>query len=233
LTTKASLLSEIRTMLGSAVIPDLTSASAVSDIFEAYILSILLQAAEKEGATISYEDVSGNVPTTFVFRTSPAHIYSTTHPYTHAVIRFKREEGVAPLEAHIGVRVAGKSNVLHECDIAVIDRLEAINCRRSSVSPRYTKLLLAVECKYYSGNLGIDLARSFLGLNTDLPTKDSYFVTNTSSDTVGQLIAHHNQSRRIQWEPNIVPISTKDVERLRGVFQGTFMHYKARSINRK
>lgn len=71
MTIKTDLLTEIRTTLGTSITPSLSSASAVSDIFEAYVLSLVIQAAEAEDAIISYQDVFGNVPTNFVFRTSP------------------------------------------------------------------------------------------------------------------------------------------------------------------
>ena len=104
----ASLLTQIRAALGPAINPSLTVASAGSDIVEAYVLSVILAAAEKEGATIGFRNVDGSIPVTFTFRTSHGHIWWDTQPYMHAELKFKD----APLlEAHMGVYVTGKSGL--------------------------------------------------------------------------------------------------------------------------
>ena len=73
--SNVDLLNEISLQLGHAINSSLTATSDSSDLFEAYLLSLVLRAAEREGAGISYEDVHGNSsPTTFVFRTSPGQI---------------------------------------------------------------------------------------------------------------------------------------------------------------
>src|SRR5947209_1629753 len=97
---RAALLSEIRTAIGSALNPNLTAASAGSDLFEAYVFGLVLTAARQEGATIRFENVDGSSSQTFTFRTSPGHLFWDNRPYTHAVIEFlNRPE----LEAHLGV----------------------------------------------------------------------------------------------------------------------------------
>jgi hypothetical protein len=90
------LLTQIQQAIGPALSPSLTSASAGSDIFEAYILSIILDAAEAEGATITFCNVDASFPEVFTFRTNPGHIWSTAQQYTHAEIQFV---GVPLLEA--------------------------------------------------------------------------------------------------------------------------------------
>lgn len=221
MTIADDLLDEIATTLGAAISSSLTSASDTSDIFEAYVFSLVLEAAQTEGASITYRDVFGNTPTDFVFRTSPGYIYSTNKKYTHAVILFPNK---APLEAHIGVRVVGKSDVLHECDVAVIQQLEAETCRLHQVPPRSSKVLIAVECKFYSTPLQLHLARAFIGLTTDLSAENPIFVSNNSSDSLEKLLT----GRGRDWEHNLVPSSSVEVMRLRHKFQGAFQKYKAR-----
>ncbi len=93
------LLDAIQMALGALVTPSLTSNSAISDLFEAYILGIILDAAIAEGASIEYRDVQGQVTSQFVFRSSPGYIFSDERLYTHAVIDFP----TCPLlEAHMG-----------------------------------------------------------------------------------------------------------------------------------
>jgi len=215
------LLSDIRAALGGAIAPSFTTYSSVSDIYEGYVFALILQAARTEGATISFRDIFGNTPATFVFRTSPGHLFSTAQPYTHALIEFA---GKPPLEAHLGVRVFGISKVLHECDVAVLTRDEAEMCRRLRVSPRYSKVVIAVECKFYASDIPLHLARSFMGLSRDLASGNRYFVVNTTSASAVKMLGHHHKHG---WEHQIVPSSTVSVERLRNSFQNSFKNYKA------
>jgi hypothetical protein len=221
MTIEDDLLNQIAGTFGSAISSNLTTTSDSSDIFEAYVFSLALEAAQTEGATITYRDVLGRVPTDFVFRTSPGYIFSTTHNYTHAVILFANK---APLEAHVGVRVVGKSGVLHECDVAVIEQIEAETCRRRQVPPRSSKVLIAVECKFYSTPLQLHLARAFIGLTVDLSATKPIFVTNSSSDSLEKLLTGRDRD----WEHNLVPSFPVEVMRLRHKFQDAFQKYKAR-----
>lgn len=217
---ETDLLTPIQAILGPSLSPSLSTASATSDIFEAYAFTLVVEAARTEGASISYRDVFGRIPTTFVFRTSPGYIFSTIHPYTHAVIMFPNKP---PLEAHVGVRVVGKSKVLHECDVAVIEQAEAETCRQRQVPPRSSQVLIAVECKFYSTPLQLHLARAFIGLTSDLSANKSFFVTNSSSNSLEKLLS----GRRKDWEHNLVPDSAVEVMRLRHKFQHAFQHFKA------
>lgn len=220
MTVATDLLNQIQATFGSAISPSLTTFSDTSDIFEGYVFSLVIEAARTEGGVISFRDVNGNYPSVFIFRTSPGYIFSRNQPYTHAVISFVNKP---PLEAHIGVRVLGISGVLHECDVAVIQQIEAETCRQKQVAPRSSKLLIAVECKFYSTPLQLYLARAFIGLTTDLSAKKPVFVTNSYSDSVEKLLSGH----RIDWEHKLAPNAGVKIARLRNLFQGAFQHYKA------
>jgi len=108
-------------------------------------------------------------------------LYSAAQPYTHAAIDFR---GCPPLEAHIGVRVQGKSGILHECDVLVLPVAEAELSRANEVAPRGTRSLIAIECKYYTGYLSLQLARGFHGLHADLGVKNPYFIANLQAQRV-------------------------------------------------
>ncbi len=220
MTINKVLLNEIQSILGSSISPSLSAASAGSDLFEGFVFCLAIQAAKTEGAAVYYSDVSGNIPKSFVFRTSPGYIYSQMHQYTHAVIIFPDK---LPLETHIGVRVVGKSGVLHECDVAIIEQAEAEMCRQRKVPPRSSKVFVAMECKFYSTTLKLDLARSFIGLLSDISPKESVFVTNSSSSSVEKLLS----ARKKKWEHNVIPSSTNEVSRLQHLFQDAFKNYKA------
>lgn len=216
----AQLLQDIKVTLGSTISPSLNSASDVSDVFEAYVFSLVLEAAKAEQASITFRDVHGNSPSIFVFRTSPGYIFSTNKPYTHAIITFS---GKPPLEAHLGVRVVGKSGVLHECDVAVLDQIEAETCRQRRVPPRSFRLVIAVECKFYSTPLQLHLAREFIGLTSDLSSDKSLFVTNSASESLERLLT----ARRKEWEHNLEPNASNEVMRLRYKFQNAYQIYKS------
>lgn len=214
------LLSDVQAALGTAVSPALTSESAVSDLFEAYILTLLIRAARAEGATVTYFDAAGAPAQSFVFRTSPGYIWSTTQQYTYALLQFQGKEA---LEAHVGVRVAGKSGVLHEFDVCAIRQSEAELARQNRVQPRSSKVVIGVECKFYTTSLTLGLARAFIGLGSDVSTRNTVFVTNTESESVERLLTARGQ----QWAHRAVPASAIDVERLRNEFQSAFKYFKA------
>jgi hypothetical protein len=214
------LLTEIRSAL-APLPPSLTNSSRGSDLFEAYLLTLIVEAARSEGGSVTYETVNGATPTQFFFRTSPGHIYSRLHPYTHAVIDFGTRP---PLEAHLGILVAGRSNVLHECDVAVLDRTEAQECRRNRTEPRSRTLAISAEAKFYTTALGLDLARSFVGLISDLSTSFPCFVANTTSVSAMRLLA---ASKNRHWY-DLVMVGQASTDNLRSFFATAFHRYKAR-----
>lgn len=219
--SKQQLINKIQTTLGTQVSPQITLASSTDDIFEAYVWALVIDAARKEGASVAYRDMNNPGVTSLLFRTSPGAIYSTANLYTYARLKFG---GCPALETHLGIYVSGKSGVSHECDVAVIYESEADTCRQSQVHPRSTKLILSVECKFYSTNLRIDLARSFLGLTEEIHQRDRFFVSNASSNSVAKMLTSHDR----KWETKVSPLNPRLQQRLRGNFETAFKHYKAR-----
>ena len=217
-----SLVQEIGNILGTAPPYMAGSAASACDDFEVYIFALAIDAARREGAQIRYLNRNGLPTQTLIFRTSPGAIYSSTNGYAHTQIQFP---GCPALEAHVGILVAGKSSVVHECDVVVLHKAEADTCRREQVHPRHSKVILAVECKFYSTNLGIDLARSFLGLTEEIQHSDRYFVANTSSKSVEKMLSQHDRV----WETQVIPGNDKNQLRLRALFENTFKHFKALS----
>ncbi len=173
--------------------------------------------------------MSSTPPTSCRFRTSPGYITSSD-PYTYAIITFPGKRKPA-LEAHVGVYVAGRSKVKHECDVALLSSAEVESCRQyhSSSSrvalPRASKAVLAVECKYYDTDIQTDTARSFIGLVSDLGVKNALFVTNKASNSPAKLLI--SQGKRLSWQPRIYPNPSddNDVNRLRGLFKDAFKNY--------
>lgn len=213
------LIAEIEAVLGN-VAPNITTATALCDTFEVYVFSIVIDAADRAGASIEYRNITAPFNGVFTFRTGPGNIYSTAHPYTHARIQFPNCD---LLEAHVGIYASGVSGVRHECDVAVLSYFEAENCRRQQVHPRCSELLISGECKFYSSNLNVDLGRSFLGLVKEIHQRNRFFVTNSGAASLERLLAHHN----IRWQRQIVPASADLVNRLRASFEEVFQNYQA------
>jgi hypothetical protein len=203
------------------MVPNLTVASAGSDLFEGFILSLVLRAAAAESALITFENVDASVTNDFTFRTSPGHIWWDSRPFTHAIIRFANKPS---LEAHTGIYIAGTSGVTHEADVVVLQRDEAETCRQRHAAPRYSKVILASECKFYSTTPGLHLGRGFLGLCSDLSGRDCFFVTNTVAPSVERLLSH----KKKKWDHRIVPGCPNDVTRLQNVFQDIFKVFNAK-----
>jgi len=221
---KKNLLAEIVAGLGPAVPPSLTTQSAVSDLYEGYLFCVVLEAARNEGARVTLKSANGTPPNPFIFRTSPGYLGSQQHNYGFAEIAFR---DCPVLEAHVSVRVAGHSNVLHECDVSVIDKGEADVCRRIGMrlAPRSARVLIAIEAKFYTTDLPLHLGRAFLGLVRDFSVDKTFFVFNGTATSVSRLLAHKKQN----WEHQIEPARVTDVARLRNGIQSAFKDFVART----
>lgn len=199
---------------------NLSSSAAGEDLYEAYIWSLVLEAARNEGASVVFRDRHGSVPSSFWFRTSPSGISSNAHNYCHAEIHFPN---CPVLEAHVGIYVAGRSQVAHECDVAVLHKNEADTCRAENVHPRSGKIVLTVECKYYlNSNIGINLGRSFLGLLHDIYNGDRFFVGTRQSNSVSKLFGKHKK----EYELGLSPLEPRLEARLRGAFETVFRDFR-------
>jgi hypothetical protein len=216
--TTSLLLSELKAILTDARSYGYDTKSQSSDVFEGYIWALILKAAREKGADIYYETVRHVATNNLLFRTAPGNIFSTTRPYTHAVIRFA---GKPELELHVGIKVTGTSGVLHECDVAVLYREEAISCRSNEVHPRSSALIIAVECKYYASTLPLDLGRSFLGLAGEIHRQGRYFVTNSQSSSIVSLLNHH----KLEWDVRVLPDKEEAGDLLES-FRRLFRNYK-------
>jgi hypothetical protein len=221
MTLNSSLLQKIQNILSRAVIPNLTSNSSGDDLYEAYVWSIVIEAAKNKGATVEFKDVNGNaVASDYYFRTSPSELWWSSRDYCHAEIDFPN---CPILEAHTGVYVAGKSDVRHECDVAVLHKTEADICRSNHVLPRPSKVLLAVECKYYvNSNPGLGLARGFLGLREEIQRENRFFIATSHSKSVEKLLSKHTRD----YELKFTPVIPHNIDVIRGVFEAVFAKFK-------
>lgn len=212
------LISALASAVGDRAI-SYNSASAAWDVYEGYAFALVVRAAVAADGLIRYEDRFGNEANSLLFRTSPGMLYSRAHRYTHAVIDFP---GCPMLEAHVGVRVQGKSGVLHECDVLVLPAAEATLSRDNEVAPRGTQSLIAIECKYYAGHLSLGLARGFHGLHADLGVKNPYFIANLAAPRIQKYLTYHKRN----WESGVIPRSRRSVY-FEGQLREAFKRYQS------
>lgn len=198
---KDDLLAEIESILapgGASII----SASDLDDLYEAYVMTAVIQAALAEQWTVQLEDIDESPVTTALFRRSPGNIYFSAggQKFTHFVLT---KAAVPALEGHIGIKVTGKSDVEHECDVALLPQDMAMFCRANRVHPRSSRLLFAAECKYYIGNITLGLGRAFVGLATEMSSQygECHFVVNTSSTSVMKMLARQKRRRHENVRP--------------------------------
>lgn len=158
-----------------------------SDLYEASLLVLALEAARSAGGTVLLTQ-DGNTPAAALrFRRAPGNLW--LGDFTYALVSFPGLQ--KQLEIHLGVYVLGSSRVAHECDVAVIDHLEAERSRRGAVHPRHSRGLIAsIEAKNYSTSPGIGIGRAFLGLSMELGQKRCSLVfPSKSSSNLAALIA--------------------------------------------
>lgn len=216
--TEDELIDAISDSVGALVNVGAITASADNDRFEAYVWSIVVRAAVAENAAVTYRDPNKYVVNDLLFRTSPGSISSKKPLYTHALIQFA---GKPELEAHIGIRIQGKSRVPHECDVVVLPASDADTCRLTNTHPRHSSIVIAAECKYYYSDLPFRLAREFLGLCKEMRAVDCYFAVNTSKESVEKVLAYY----RCHCETLVLP-SASGSETLLHAFRRAFRDFK-------
>lgn len=139
-------------------------AATESDLYEASLLAVAVQAARDAGGSVLLTNDGMSRASELRFRRSPGNLWAGN--FTCAVVSFPRTG--KQLELHLGVYVGGASGVAHECDVALLDQVEADRSRAGNVHPRRRGLVASVEAKHYVSSPGIDVGRGFLGLSSEL-----------------------------------------------------------------
>lgn len=204
-----SLLTDIEAALGTAVALGYAKKAKQHDLYEAYALTLLLEAADNTGWSWMLQDGWGNQITSPVFRMGPGRL--TSSGFTFARLS---KAGKQPLEAHLGVKVAGTALVrksaatpsgrlLHEFDLLVLEASNADTCRAANVDPDYSMVVIHGEMKYYQGNLSLPLGRASVGMSIECVLDGrSVLVTNRLGLTVQDLVEHHRICFRFRVKPS-------------------------------
>ncbi|MEZ4711087.1 MAG: hypothetical protein R3A44_28070 [Caldilineaceae bacterium] len=171
-------------------------------LFELYIFKLVLEAAQNHNAHIAYKDGNGSRHSVPTFGIGPHTIYN--RKYIHAELQYGSRR---ILEVHIGAQFKGKSDVEHECDVAVLRKGTANLCRKRNQAPKYSQLILSAECKFYTANIGLGMSREFVGLTTDLtaPRKHNFYVVSSTIVASGkQLLNHHSKMAQDEVVPSFL-----------------------------
>jgi hypothetical protein len=161
--TRRELVAAVEEGLG-ALADFYHDAATESDLYEAALLTIAVDAAEDAGGRCLITNDGRTRSTRLTFRRAPGSLWRGDFTYIAATF----PSTPLSLEIHLGVYVIGASKVLHECDIAILDQEDAERSRQGQVHPRRTRLIASVEAKNYSASPGIGVGRSFIGLSTEL-----------------------------------------------------------------
>lgn len=205
----SSLLPAVQGMFSAASSLGYNNKGAAHDIYEGYVLTLLLKAADNQLWKWQLRDGTGKLTSDVLFRLGPGRLPSGN--FTHVLLT---KPGKADLEAHIGVKVVGKApylktkkkktaSVVHEFDMLVLESAVANLCRRLGGDPNHRNVVMHAEAKYYGGNLPLPLGRAVVGLaaECDLSGK-SVLVTNQNGPTVEDLIAYYGVDFRFFVTPN-------------------------------
>lgn len=159
--------------------------------YEAYVLSLCCEAVRIQGGQATIMGInSGANPSPIVFRGGPGSMSSTNQNFCYADCRLRNKS----FEIHADIEYVGQSGATHEIDVSIYDAQAAQNVRTTGRSPRTNKsLIAAIECKFYTAQPGVDLARTFVGLATDcVSNKFKAFVSNRSSSGIERFLSKTN-----------------------------------------
>lgn len=187
----------------------------VRSLYNLYVFTLVLEAAESEGAEITYWDRKGQIELPPQFRTGPHGIHEDNYIYAQAYFSSRRY-----LEVHINTRITGKSKIEYECAIAVLRRKSARAGRVREKSPSRRNLLFAIECEFHPESIQLNTAQALLGLIDDLTTspkgRNLYVVNSSIVDAVMQFLDRHD----VKYHHRLIPgNASRLVEDIKEIFR--------------
>ena len=150
----SSLLTDVEVALKIGANLGYASKAKQHDLYEAYVLTLLLRAARAKGWVLELRDGWGHPVTSALFRLGPGRLPSRSYTVAHM-----SRAGEPDLEVHLGVKVSGRTPVgvspptaslrlLHEFDLLVLPATIAVACRAGNTDPDYSAVVLHAEMKY-------------------------------------------------------------------------------------
>lgn len=183
----SDLIAEIRANVASSVGTLGLPQQTLAVLYEASIWSLVWDAADTLGATCELRSATHGAAQ-IVLRAGPCEIWTATAAFTHLRIT----HGSSVVQAHQGIYLNGVSGAYHQADLAILPDSECDVSLAKRRRPRASKLVFGSEAKCYGPPLGIDIARSFLGLRRDFSSRVA-LVTCALPRTDQKLIAKHTR----------------------------------------
>lgn len=178
--------------------PVFLSKAGPDRLFEAYVLSCLLQALKKIGADCQVYSGTGAPSLTLNLKRAPGQIYGNAADFGFIMVRY----GTEFYELHTDLRVAGNSKILHELDICILEHPHADTCRTQRVDPNGSKVRLLCECKCYGKALPLRIGREFLGLCSEFHAEIRTIASNSGSASILSLLRSHRRVTQFSLSPS-------------------------------
>lgn len=186
-TTAADLENELKALLGASAKfwPQPADNPRTDDYYEAYLWAETVEAARLKGWTVEYHH-AGPAGDRFKFRMGPG-VFNSPAKFTFARFKWRTTNKG---ELHIGVRIQGRSGVLHEFDVVGIDQTAAMVARLKKLHPNHSATRFHVEAKFHKADLTLGVGRAIVGLKADCPSIRPMLVSRAQgADTIRALIS--------------------------------------------
>lgn len=196
-----NLLTQIQKYLSRISVnsPILRTPPAPDKLYEIFIFTCIIRSLRVINvSSIEVKDSNDRLTNNLIFRLGPGRIYSPSSNPGFICFRYNNKE----YEIQNGLRVKGKSHVLHELDVCIIKRDAALRRRANQVDPIANDIVFLAECKYYGTPLPLNLGREYLGLSSEFHLRVKTFISNTSSDDIHKLITKHKGTENFNISPS-------------------------------
>lgn len=195
---------EIPNLSRGTVIKPLSQNSGV--IYEAYLFTCVVEALDRLQQSCPSAKVCRKLvcpvsaPNTLVLRKKACAIKPATTRYSYARVWIHGIE----YELHTDVRVQGRSGVLSELDIVLLDARTCDLLRSGSIpqeDPRHDDVLLFIEAKCYASRLELGIGRGFLGLcKAELEGKPiAYLASPADNNSISDMMVFHGRQKQKFW----------------------------------
>lgn len=173
-------------------------------IYEAYIYTCVVEAMEVfqrswPRVKIDWRVISPPAsPNTLVLRKKACSVKAATNKYGYVLLTVNG----AAYELHTDVPVEGRSGVLNEIDVVLLQANVCDRIRRGALkAPRPPDVTLLIEAKCYSNSLELGIGRGFLGLRNSefggLPS--GYLVSTAENERIQAMVGFHSKRDKAFW----------------------------------
>jgi len=197
-----SILTQLQTL--SAVIPLVVQQARTDKIYEVFVLTSLLRALREIGAQLEVRDADDQPTGVLWLRLSPGLLNGPMNAAGFVLVEYNDNK----FEIHSGLRVGGYSSVLHELDVSIIERSDAMECREKKENPEHWAVKALIECKFYGSKLPLSVGRQHLGLIDEFGVPMALLCANSFSSRIeavlnGRYSQRARGFRRVYFDPDL------------------------------